>query len=469
MNTRRRSVLWLLMLGIMAPLFAVPAQESTPASARSAAILTIDGPIGPATQHYIERGLETAREQGAALVILQMDTPGGLDTAMRGIIKAILASPIPVVTYVAPEGARAASAGTYILYASHIAAMAPATNLGAATPIQIGAPSDRGEPDKPADKTGEANGDTDEQSEERPAAGGAMERKAVNDAVAYLRSLAEKRGRNAEWAELAVREAASLSANEALEKNVIDVVARDLAELMEKIHGRSVLLESGEATLTTQGLTFERIEPDWRTELLAVLTNPSVAYILMLIGIYGLIFEGYNPGAVVPGVAGAICLLLALFAFQVLPVNYAGLALILLGVILMIAEAFAPSFGALGIGGIIAFVIGSIILMDTDVPGFGIPPLLIGSVAAVGGSMILLLIYFALQSRRHKVVSGAEAMLGAIAVALEDFTDEGRVMINGEVWKAYTNKAAHKGQRLRIVKLDGLTLAVEPEEQPLQE
>src|SRR5690606_22207264 len=310
------------------------------------------------------------KDRGAPIFIVQLDTPGGLDTAMRDMIKATLASPVPVVIYVAPSGARAASAGTYLLYASHVAAMAPATNLGAATPVQIGSPP-------PPSSKPEQKEEKDDK-EEPPVAGTAAERKAINDSIAYIRGLAELRGRNAEWAESAVRTAASLSASAALEQNVIDIVAEDLDDLLRQLDGRRVRVSTGEVQLATRSLEVERIEIDWRTQLLSVITNPNVAYLLMLIGVYGLLLEGYNPGAILPGVVGGICLLLALYAFQVLSVNYAGLALMVLGIALIIAEAFSPSFGALGLGGIIAFVIGSIILMDTEVPGFQIARSLIG-------------------------------------------------------------------------------------------
>ncbi|HZF25007.1 MAG TPA: nodulation protein NfeD, partial [Steroidobacteraceae bacterium] len=343
-------------------------QAQTPAkpeaSASTALLLKIDGPIGPAISHYFSQGLKKAQQSGSSLVILQMDTPGGLDTAMRDIIKDILASPIPVVTFVAPSGARAASAGTYILYASHVAAMAPATNLGSATPVQIGGegPSEPGTDEKPpaADKPDSRDekgkeGAKDEE-DHRVTPGSAMERKVINDAVGYLRGLAQLRGRNVEWAERAVREGANLPASEALDNKVIDLIAKDIPDLLRQLDGRKLRLGASEITLATKALTIEKFEPDWRTELLAVITNPTIAYGLLLIGIYGLLFEGYNPGAVLPGVAGAICLLLALFAFQVLPVNFAGLALIVLGALLVVTEAFVPSFGALGIGGLIAFI-----------------------------------------------------------------------------------------------------------------
>jgi len=425
--------------------------------ADAALLLEISDAIGPATSDFFVRALDRARERKARLVIVQMDTPGGLDSAMRDMIRAMLASPVPVAIYVSPSGARAASAGTYLLYASHIAAMAPATNLGAATPVQIGAPSQPSSPRQP-----EAGDDKNKDGKPEP--GTAEERKAINDSVAYIRGLAELRGRNADWAESAVRAAASLPASAALEQNVIDVVARDVADLLGKIDGRIVKVSTGEQRLATRGLVLERIDPDWRTRLLAVLTNPNVAYLLMLVGIYGLLLEGYNPGAILPGVAGAICLLLALYAFQVLSVNYAGLGLMLLGLALLVGEAFVPSFGSLGIGGIAAFVIGSVILLDTGVPGFEVARSLIGGIAFAGALLILLLASYFTRSRRRPVVTGAEQLLAEPAIALRDFERSGPVRVRGEIWNAIAHAAVKEGQRLRIVRIDGLTLEVEPDE-----
>ena len=384
-----------------------------------AVFITIDGAIGPATKDYFIRSLEKANTKNAALFIIQMNTPGGLDSSMRDIIQAILASRIPVASYVTPSGARAASAGTYILYASHIAAMSPATNLGAATPVQIGGFS-------PPDKPGK-NGDKD--SKPQPTDNKtAMSRKAINDAVAYIRGLAELRGRNIEWAEKAVREAASLSSSEALKQNVIDYIATDISDLLKQLHGKTIKTQQQEVVLDTQGMIVEHIDPDWRTRLLNIITDPNVAYILMLIGIYGLIFEFSNPGALIPGTVGAICLVLALFAFQALPINYAGFGLIILGIVFMIAEAFAPSFGALGIAGVVAFVMGSIILMDTDVPGFGVSLPLIGTVALVSSALFTVVLVMALKARRRPVVSGMEELLGREALVIEDFETMRRII-----------------------------------------
>lgn len=414
--------------------------------------LTLEEAIGPATDDYIGRALETATQRNAQLVIIRMDTPGGLDTSMRAIIKNIINSPVPVATYVAPSGARAASAGTYILYASHIAAMAPGTNVGAATPVQMsggGAPP--GTPDKEKDEQAPRDGNES-----------AMKRKVVNDAVAYIQSLAQMRGRNQEWAEKAVREAASLSASEALELNVIDIIATGMGDLLKQIEGREVMVQGAARTLNTAGMPVIPMEPDWRNRLLSVITNPNVAYILMLIGIYGLIFEFSNPGAIVPGTVGAISLLLALYSFQLLPVNYAGLALLLLGVGLMVAEAYQPSFGMLGIGGLAAFVIGSIILMDTRAPGFGIDITVIVTFAITSVLVFVVAIGMALRARRRPVVSGLEELVGGTAVAIDDFDREGRVAIHSEHWNAQASSPVLKGQQVKVTSIKGLTLVVEP-------
>ena len=376
------------------------------------------------------RGLEAAQAHGSRLVILQIDTPGGLDTSMRDIIRAILASPVPVVSYVAPSGARAASAGTYILYASHIAAMAPATNVGAATPVSIG-------------------------GEEAPAP-------VINDAAAYLHGLAELRGRNVQWADEAVRGAASLTASEALKEHVIDLIARDVPDLLAQIDGREVWLGNRTAKLATAGLTVERIDPDWRTKLLSVITHPTIAYGLLLIGLYGLLLEGYNPGVMFPGVIGVIALMLALFALQILSVNYAGLALVVLGVGMIIAEFHVPAFGSLGLGGLVAFVVGSIILFDTETPGMAIGLPLIAGVATVGGLVVLAIAFLGARSQRRPVVTGERVMVGQTAEVVENFNEKGQVRYAGELWNAHTATPLRVGQQVRIVKVEGLGLWVEP-------
>lgn len=419
-------------------------------------LLEVDGAIGPATADYVRRGIEHGTRSGAQLVVLQLDTPGGLDLSMRAMIKDILAAPLPIAVYVAPSGARAASAGTYLLYASHLAAMAPATNLGAATPVQIGgggASPGEADPAKPA-----ADG------EEKPAdKGGAMARKQVNDAAAYIRGLAQLRGRNGEWAEQAVRQAVSLSAEEALRLKVVDLIAADLADLLKQLDGRKVTTAAGERTLATAGAAIDHRIPDWRTRFLSIITDPSLAYILVVVGIYALMFEFSNPGLVLPGVAGAICVLTALYAFHLLPVNYAGLALILLGIAFMAAEAFIPAYGSLGIGGLIAFVIGSVILIDTDLPSYGIPLALIGGVAVSSLAFLLLVAGIVFKNRHRPLVSGRDAFIGRSGEVLDDCTDEGWANIGGETWRVRCAVPLKAGQRIRVTGMSGLQLDVVPE------
>jgi len=440
-----------------------PAEQQSPiqniddpgeAMERRAILLDVQGPIGPATVEFMTSAVEAAESRNTELVIVRMDTPGGLDASTRDIVKLILNSAVPVATFVAPEGARAASAGMYILYASHIAAMSPATNVGAATPVAIIGGNQPGRKEKPGEDEAEAD--------VVPGASDTMTRKAINDAVAYARGLAAKHGRNADWAELAVREAASITAEVALDMGVIDLVANDLGDLLEQIDGRAVRVRGQERVLDTGSLLVEQLEPDWKSEFLAVITSPTIAYLLLLIGVYGLVLEGYHPGAILPGVVGAICLLLALYAFQMLPVNYAGLALLVLGILLIIGEVMSPSFGVLGLGGIISMVFGSIILIDTDVPGFAVSKALIGAIALTSAAGLMAIIMIAVKARQKPVVAGREELLGARGTVLADFDQSGGVFVHSERWQAVTGVPLREGQAIVVTGIDGLTLEVHP-------
>ncbi|AQV95164.1 serine protease [Cupriavidus necator] len=417
-------------------------------------VIPLKGAVGPASASFILRGLERAGEAGAQLVVLEMDTPGGLDASMREIIQAILASPVPVASYVYPGGARAASAGTYILYASHIAAMAPGTNLGAATPVQVGI----GGPQKPEALPG-AKPASAPASE--PAGGDTMARKQMHDASAYIRGLAQLRGRNAEWAERAVRESVSLSADEALAQHVVDLVAADLPALLREVEGRKLTAAGGKASvLRTANAPVVTLEPDWRSRFLAVITEPSVALLLMMIGIYGLIFEFSTPGMVVPGIGGAICLLVALFALHMLPVSYAGLALVALGIGCMVAELFLPTFGALGVGGIIAFAFGAVMLIDTDVPGFGVPLPMVAAMSALSAIFIFGMSAMLVRARRRPVVSGADTLVGMRGEMLDDLHDEGWASVRGETWRVRSASPLPRGTPVLVTARDGLVLEV---------
>jgi membrane-bound serine protease (ClpP class) len=458
------------LTGLVAALLCASAPAPiTAVEGRTAALLNIDGAIGPATADYVHRALAKAKESGAALVILRMDTPGGLETAMRDIVQDVLAAPVPVVGFVSPSGGRAASAGTFILYATHVAAMAPGTNVGAATPVQIGGTPIPGEPQQPTGPEKEPGSDgkpgddaaKSEKDAPKTKPGDAHERKATNDAVAFIRSLAQLRDRNATWAEAAVREAASLPATEALERGVIDLVADDLDDLLRKIDGRMVKFGNQRVRLETKDIGVVGIEPDWRSEFLAIITDPNVAYLLMIIGIYGIIFELMNPGFVFPGVLGGISLLVALYAFQALPIDYAGVALILLGIAFLVAELFFPSLGSLGIGGLVALVIGSVMLIDTDVPGYGIDWRVIAALTATTAAFFLVVLGMAMQARRRPVVSGRDLLIGSHGRIIDWAQGSGRVRVEGEVWQATGPAELPPGARVRVNTVQGLTLTVE--------
>ncbi|HKB61027.1 MAG TPA: nodulation protein NfeD [Gallionellaceae bacterium] len=434
-------------------------------------VIAVDGAISPGSADYIVRGLKTAAAQGAELAVLEMDTPGGLDTSMRQIIKQIIASPVPVAGFVAPDGARAASAGTYILYACHIAAMAPATNLGAATPIMIGlTPPGGAQPEPGSGNAGSpAKGEPEKgrgaAPEQAPVPTSTEARKSINDASAYIRSLAQLRGRNAAWGERAVREAVSLTSSEALQNHVIDLVATGVPDLLRKLDGRKVSVLGAMRTLNLKDARIERLHPDWRSRMLSVIADPSVAYLLMLAGIFGLFFEFSNPGFVLPGVIGAISLLLALFAFQMMPVNYVGVALILLGIAFMIAEVYISSFGVLGVGGIAAFVIGSVMLMHTDIPGYGgVPWSIIAPFALITALFIFVVAGMALKARGRPVTSGSEEMTGLVGTVLQDTDGTAAVVhLHGENWSAHCSRPLRRGQKVKVTAIDGLVLEVEPE------
>ncbi|GGO87120.1 hypothetical protein GCM10011348_39570 [Marinobacterium nitratireducens] len=442
----------LLLLGLTGTLNALPA--AAPA-AGGVWLLDLRGVLGPANADYLGRGVEAAAESSARAVIIRIDTPGGLDLSMRDLIRTLLASPVPVIGYVTPGGARAASAGTYILYACHVAAMSPATNLGAATPVQIASPS------LPAPQQPEQGDPPESRESPAPQPGSAMERKLVNDAVAYIRGLAELRGRNGDWAEQAVRQGASLSSSQALERKVIDLIAEDLDDLLAQLEGREVIIDGQTRILSLSGAPLIEHKPDWRSEFLAVITDPNVAYVLMLLGIYGLIFEFSNPGMGLPGIVGAVCILLALYAFQVLPVSYAGLGLVILGLALMVAEAFAPSFGVLGLGGLIAFVVGSIILMDTELPAFQIALPVILALASASAGLLVLVLGMVWRARHQPVVSGRSALVGQTGAVEQLHDGQALVRAAGELWQADSDEPLQTGDEVRILDAGGVRLKVE--------
>ncbi len=432
----------LRIFSILAMILAGTTGQANQAANPVAYLLEIQGAIGPAVSDYTVRGLEKAQANKAEVVIIQMDTPGGLSESMREINKAILASSVPVVTYVFPSGARAASAGTYILYASHFAVMAPGTNLGAATPVSIGMP-----------------GSSEESKDKHEST---LEHKATSDATAYIRSLAQLRGRNVEWAMQAVIKAESLSEKEALQKKVIDFSADDIHQLLSDLNGRHTEIEGKTVTMQTKNITVKKITPDWRARFLSVITDPSVAYLLLLVGVYGLFLEFTTPGVIIPGAIGAIALFIAVYALQLLPINYAALGLIILGIGFLISELYITSYGVLGVGGAVAFLIGSIMLMDTNVVGFGIPlPLIIGATTITVG-LISLIITMAIRAQHTPEVTGREAILISTGEIVAIHDNIIHVRIQGEIWQAKSSSPLHVGQHVKVVEMHGLILQVEP-------
>ncbi len=419
-----------------------------------AIVIKIDGLISPSTLDLVTRSLQGAADQKADIVILEMQTPGGLYDSMQSIIQRILDSPVPVAAYVSPPGSHAASAGTYILEAAHIAAMAPSTVIGAATPIHMG------------DNSPMENFSAD-QVKEYATPKSTLDHKMVNDAAAYIRGLAELRGRNMEWAEKAVREAVSQTATEALASKSIDLIAVDDEELLNKIDGREVKMAGAKTMkLHTKGGRIETIHRDWRTDLLDIITNPNVAFLLIVFGAIGIIYECLHPGLFIPGVAGLIAFILGLFAMNVLPVNYTGLALLLTGIGLMVAEAFAPSFGALGLGGAISFAVGATMLIDSKDPTFGIDPYVIGGVTLTALVVLSILLAVALRAQKRPVVTGIEEMKAAVAEVVNWGSGKGEVRVAGELWSAIAASPdfiINPGDRVKILEIDGLRLIVQPE------
>lgn len=437
-------------------------------SPKRAMQLTLDGSVNPAIAHFLVENIEEAAEQDYQLIIIKMNTPGGLDLAMRDIIRAILSSPVPVATYVYPPGSRAASAGTYILYASHVSAMAPATNLGAATPVSIGgmpSPDQPNQPEQSKEPTQDeaaSEKSNDQPTQSAPSNKTAMEKKVINDAEAYLRSLAAYHGRNIDWVKNAVREGESLSSTEALEIGVIDLIAENPQQLLSMIHQKSVRLPSGQGEIDTDGMIIDEIEIDWKTQLLSIISDPNIAYILLIVGIYGLIFEGYNPGTFIPGVIGAISLLLAFYALQIMPVNYVAAGLLVLGIALLVVEAFAPSFGILGVGGIIAFILGSFLLFNEPETGMAIAMPILIFVTIVSVILLSFVLSLAIRARNRPVVTGTDEMLSEIGIVEHDFDDKGWIKIHGEIWKAKSTQPLKAGQQVKVVAVNDLDLEVIP-------
>lgn len=421
---------------------------------RPALLIDITGAIGFVSAAHLARAAEQAGRQAAPVLVVRMDTPGGLLSSTREMIHTVLASRVPVVMYVAPNGSRAASAGTYLLYAAHVAAMAPSTHMGAATPIALS-------PGLPGSPPAKPSPGSDKQPDTDPSAVSA--RKSVNDAVAYIRSLAEMRGRNADWAEKAVREAATLTASAALKERVIDVIAKDVDDLLAQIDGRTVATVAGDVRLETRGRKIVTIDPDWKMKVMSVIADPNIALILLMIGIYGVLFEFWSPGSLAPGVVGGICLIVALTALAVLPVNYAGFALLVFGIALMVAEAFTPSFGIAGLGGIVAFALGALFLFDpqqSDVP-IAVSWQVVAGLTVLSAAFFAGILGLAVRARRRPVRIGEGDLVGRTGAIVRWVDGSGLVQVAGELWEARSGQTLARGQKVRIVSRTGLTLSVE--------
>ncbi|WP_373071042.1 nodulation protein NfeD [Sulfurimonas sp.] len=403
---------------------------------------SIDGAIGPASSNYVKEVMASAKKQNANIILLELNTPGGLSTSMREIIQEILSSNIPVVTYVYPKGSRAASAGTYILYASHVAAMSPGTNLGAATPVNMMPSSEQA--DSNASKTS------------------TLEKKAINDSMAYIKSLAQINDRNVSWALEAVKESKSLSAKDALKNNVIDLIAEDTDDLIHKLNGMSVKVSDKNITLKTDNATIITFEADFKTRFLSIVSDPNMAYMFLLIAIYGIFFELMNPGAIVPGVVGAISAVIALYSLNILPFNYAGLLLILLGISFMIAEVLVAGFGVLGIGGVISFAFGSVLLFDAQTLGSSVSIPLVISFTLVSLAFFIFVMKLFIGSRSAKIVSGIEEMIGSMAEVTDVKGDKYYVHCHGETWSAKSQSKLSVGQMVEILNISDLILEVKP-------
>jgi membrane-bound serine protease (ClpP class) len=389
--------------------------------------VTVNGVINPVSAEYIIDAIDHSERDGAAMLVIEMDTPGGLMKSMHDIVKKILAADVPVAVFVAPPGSRAGSAGVFITMAAHVAAMAPGTNIGSAHPVNLGGGQDTSQ---------------------------VMMDKVINDAVAHIKSVTAKRGRNVEWAEKAVRESVNIPETEALEKGVVDYVVPTVDSLLSAIDGKEVEVLSGKRVLKTRGAEIQAIEMTWRQRGLDVLSDPNIAYILMLIGIYGIFFELYNPGSIFPGVIGGISLILALYSLNTLPLNYAGLALILFAIILFLLEIKIPSYGILSIGGVIAMVLGSVMLIDSPLPFMRISWQVIAGATITTGAFFVFAIGMALRAQRLQPTTGVEGMVGEKGTTITDLKPDGQVEVHGEIWNAVCDGRIRKGQPVVIESVD---------------